>query len=145
MVDTAVYVSAGQMPTGRLAGQKSGLVSSCGAKVQIIYEMCKLLGIKKPVVSRRPVPQKTNYLKTNLLKQIKKISVFLYFLHYIAAEKTLFLDCAAKVRRFYVTNKSFPLKMIVCAQKYYKKGMDFGIHPLICYAKFAKLYYFSLF
>jgi hypothetical protein len=102
MVDTAVYVSAGQMPTGRLAGQKSGLVSSCGAKVQIIYEMCKLLGIKKPVVSRRPVPQKTNYLKTNLLKQIKKISVFLYFLHYIAAEKTLlpFLRCKGTVFLF---------------------------------------------
>jgi len=28
---------------------------------------------KKPIVSRQPV-QKTNYLKTNLLKQIKKIS-----------------------------------------------------------------------
>jgi hypothetical protein len=36
-------------------------------------------------------------------------------------------------------------KMIVCAQKYHKKGMDFEIHPSICYAKFAKLYYFSLF
>jgi len=32
--------------------------------------------IKKLIVSRQPVLQKTNYLKTNLLKQIKKISVF---------------------------------------------------------------------
>ncbi len=52
------------------------LNEECGARLR---ESCLPQDgreIKKLIVSRQPVLQKTNYLKTNLLKQIKKISVF---------------------------------------------------------------------
>ena len=42
-------------------------------KIGDFFETTKIKQNKKPIVSRQPV-SKTNYLKTNLLKQIKKIS-----------------------------------------------------------------------
>ena len=59
---------------------------------------------------------KTNYLKTNLLKQIKKISFTQLFLILSCSEEYLPLH-AAKVRRKTRIPKYFPEKFDVCAQK----------------------------
>ena len=64
-----------------------------------ISENYKQTGNKKLIVSRQPVLQKTNYLKTNLLKQIKKISVFLIF-QYLLAKWMQFPFHGAKVLSF---------------------------------------------
>ena len=56
-------------------------------KIGDFFESTKIKQNKKPIVSRQPV-SKTNYLKTNLLKQIKKIS-FLF-------AKVVNIFCTAK-------------------------------------------------
>ena len=85
--------------------------------------------------------QKTNYLKTNLLKQIKKISFTKECLTLSCEQRILHLSHVAKVKQNAELCKLFSNKKIVYAQKYQKKGMNTIIHPQICYAKLAKLYY----
>ena len=87
--------------------------------------------------------QKTNYLKTNLLKQIKKISFTKECLT-LSCEQRI-LSHVAKVKQNAELCKLFSNKKIVYAQKYQKKGMNTIIHPLICYIWFAKLYHQGLF
>ena len=84
--------------------------------------------------------QKTNYLKTNLLKQIKKISF---------TQKFLILSCKkaiplSRLQKYYISKylpSIYVEKMICVRTKYQKRGMDFGFHPSICYVGLAKLYY----
>ena len=89
--------------------------------------------------------QKTNYLKTNLLKQIKKISFTKECLTLSCEQRILHLSHVAKVKQNAELCKLFSNKKIVYAQKYQKKGMNTIIHPQICYAKLAKLYHQGLF
>ena len=89
--------------------------------------------------------QKTNYLKTNLLKQIKKISFTKECLTLSCEQRILHLSHVAKVKQNAELCKLFSNKKVVYAQKYHKKGMNTIIHPLICYIWFAKLYHQGLF
>lgn len=60
------------------------VTKSCGVKTKSE----KIFNKKKSDVSRQPI-SKTNYLKTNLLKQIKKISLdgLLHYIFFISSAK----------------------------------------------------------
>ena len=113
-------------------------ISTRKRRPRLSLPQATLAHTKKPAVSRQPVPQKTNYLKTNLLKQIKKISVILSNPTCFNTFSSVSSFHGAKLRRKEITSKKIAFYFTVRAQKYQKRGMDSTTHPSVCYAKFAK-------
>ena len=92
-------------------------------KVRVCSEGLHIRALKNQV-SHDTRFQKTNYLKTNLLKQIKKIS---------------FPFTAAKLLCFIFSTKNFFLKIVMLRYKIPKKRDGFQLPPLYLLCSLSKI------